>query len=303
MAKDLTTEGRNPASERIDTLSALEIVRLMNDEDAKIAAAIGVVAESIARAVEIIADRLRKGGRLVYVGAGTSGRLGVLDASECPPTFTPEPWQVVGVIAGGVGALTRAIEGAEDDPESAAVDLERIELSADDALVGIATSGRTPYVIGALRHARSIGCHAIALTCNANAAIASEADLVIAPIVGPEVVSGSTRLKAGTATKMVLNMLTTGAMVRIGKTYGNLMVDLRATNQKLRERSCRIVATLTGLSDDAAQRLLDNAGGEVKTAIVAHHHQLSADAARRVLEQAGGQLRAALETSIDVPST
>src|SRR5439155_13452920 len=217
----MTTEARNPASEKIDTLSPLQIVRLMNAEDARVAEAVGREAESIARAVEVIANRLRADGRLVYIGAGTSGRLGVLDASECPPTFSTPPEMVVGLIAGGYGALTRAVEGAEDHPERAVEDLKKINFAAGDVLVGIATSGRTPYVIGGLKYARQVGAFAIGLACNDGSALADVCDLMITPVVGPEVISGSTRLKAGTATTLVLNMLTTGAMVLLGKTYGN----------------------------------------------------------------------------------
>ena len=290
-----TTEARNPASEKIDTLSALEIVRLMNDEDSRVPAAVCREAEPIARAVEVIADRLRGGGRLIYIGAGTSGRLGVLDASECPPTFSTPPEMVVGLIAGGYGALTRAVEGAEDHPEAAVDDLKKINLSSRDVLVGIATSGRTPYVIGGLKHARQIGAFAIGLACNDGSALTDAADLMITPVVGPEVISGSTRLKAGTATKLVLNMLTTGAMVLLGKTYGNLMVDLKATNKKLIIRTRRIVAELTGLTEAEAEQQLARCGGELKTAVVAHRHNISAETARERLSQAGGQLRRALE--------
>jgi N-acetylmuramic acid 6-phosphate etherase len=289
-----TTESRNPASERIDTLSALEIVRLMNAEDAKVPEAVGKVAGEIAKAVEIIADRLRRGGRLVYFGAGTSGRLGVLDATECPPTFSTRPEQVVGLIAGGYTALTRAVEGAEDHPEFAVADLQQIQLSAADVVVGIATSGRTPYVIGGLDYARKVGAYAIGLACNDGSALAKSADLMLTPVVGPEVVSGSTRLKAGTATKLVLNMLTTGAMVLLGKTYGNLMVDLKATNVKLVARSRRIVAMLTGLSEADAELQLANCRGELKTAIVAARRNVSPETARELLQQANGQLRGAL---------
>jgi N-acetylmuramic acid 6-phosphate etherase len=288
------TEARNPASERIDTLLPLEIVRLMNAEDARVPEAVGREAEPIARAVEVIAQRLRAGGRLVYIGAGTSGRLGVLDASECPPTFSTPPEMVVGLIAGGPGALTRAVEGAEDHPEQAVIDLKAIGLSGADVLVGIATSGRTPYVIGGLKYARELGAFAIGLACNDGSALAGVADLMITPVVGPEVLSGSTRLKAGTATKLVLNMLTTGAMVLLGKTYGNLMVDLKATNTKLVERTRRMVAALTGLSEEAAERKLAECDGELKTAVVAHERGVSADEARDLLVQAGGQLRGAL---------
>jgi N-acetylmuramic acid 6-phosphate etherase len=293
--KNLTTEARNPASEAIDSLSALEIVRLMNAEDAAVAAAVASQAEAIAQTVEIVAERLRRGGRLIYIGAGTSGRLGVLDATECPPTFNTRPEQVVGLIAGGPRAITQAVEGAEDHPEYAADDLQAIGFSAADALVGIATSGRTPYVIGGLQYARRLGAAAIGLSCNSDSALANECDVLIAPVVGPEVISGSTRLKAGTATKMVLNMITTGAMVLLGKTYGNLMVDLRATNTKLRDRSRRILGALTSLSDSDAQAQLDLCNGELKTAIVAALRGVTADEARRLLARSGGHLRPALE--------
>lgn len=289
------TEARNPASERIDTLSPLEIVRLMNAEDARVAEAVGREAEAIARGVEVIADRLRTGGRLIYLGAGTSGRLGVLDASECPPTFSTPPELVVGLIAGGRDALTRAVEGAEDHPELAVEDLRRVRLSPADVLVGIATSGRTPYVLGGMEYARSLGTFTIGLACNAGSALAPAADLMIVPIVGPEIISGSTRLKAGTATKMVLNMFTTGAMVLLGKTYGNLMVDLRATNSKLVARSRRIFSELTGLSETEAEEWLRRCQGELKTAIVACRRQVSPEEARELLRASDGQLRGALE--------
>ncbi|HEY2415976.1 MAG TPA: N-acetylmuramic acid 6-phosphate etherase [Pirellulaceae bacterium] len=293
-----TTEARNPASEKIDTLSALEIVRLMNEEDARVAVAVGQQAESIAKAVEVIADRLRAGGRLIYIGAGTSGRLGVLDASECPPTFSTPPELVVGIIAGGYGALTRAVEGAEDHPETAIEDLKVAKLSNRDVVVGIATSGRTPYVIGGLKYAREIGAFAIGLACNDGSALIEAAELMITPVVGPEVISGSTRLKAGTATKLVLNALTTGAMVLLGKTYGNLMVDLKATNAKLIQRTRRIVAELTGLTEGEAEQQLARCGGELKTAVVAQQRGISPEEARRFLSEAGGQLRGALTNPI-----
>lgn len=296
MLDKLTTEARNPASEAIDRLSPLAIVRLMNDEDAKVAAAVRKEEGAIAQAIEIIADRLARGGRLIYLGAGTSGRLGVLDATECPPTFNTRPEQVIGLIAGGEAALTRAVEGAEDRPELSIADLDRAGVGANDVVVGIATSGRTPYVVSGLQHARSRGAATIGFSCNVDPQLAAHCDVVISPLVGPEVISGSTRLKAGTATKMVLNMLTTGAMVRLGKTYGNLMVDLRATNTKLLDRSRRIVAGLTGLSQDEAEALLQQCGGEVKTAVVCHHRHGSPQAARELLTRCGGHLRAALET-------
>jgi N-acetylmuramic acid 6-phosphate etherase len=291
----LTTEGRNPASEAIDGMSALEIVRLINNEDATVAAAVASEAEAIARAIQIIADRLRAGGRLVYLGAGTSGRLGVLDASECPPTFNAPPGQVIGVIAGGPRALTNSIEGAEDHPEFGAEDLKSVGLTGADVVVGIATSGRTPYVLGGLDFARSQGAYTIGIACNRDASLISYADLAITPIVGPEVISGSTRMKAGTATKMVLNMLSTGAMVLLGKTFGNLMVDLQTTNSKLVERSRRIVAALTGRSLDECERTLALCNGDVKTAIVALRCFVSPEEARRRLLQNGGHLRRALD--------
>jgi N-acetylmuramic acid 6-phosphate etherase len=292
--KNLTTEARNPASMNIDELSAIELVRLMNTEDAMVAAAVETQAEPIAAAIDAIADRLRRGGRLIYVGAGTSGRLGVLDATECPPTFNSPPGQVVGLIAGGYDALTRAVEGAEDRPELAEQDLRAVNAGSNDAVVGIATSGRTPYVVAAIHFARSLGCFAVAIACNADSSVGREADVAITPIVGPELISGSTRLKAGTATKMVLNMLSTGAMVRIGKTYGNLMVDLRATNSKLRDRSRRIVETLVGVNENAATELLARCDGQLKTAIVVGRTGCTPDDARSRLEQAGGQVRGAI---------
>jgi N-acetylmuramic acid 6-phosphate etherase len=292
--KQLTTESRNPSSKNIDQLTALEIAQLMNAEDLKVPAAITSELPLIGTAIDWIADAFRGGGRLFYMGAGTSGRLGVLDASECPPTFSTPPSMVVGVIAGGTTALTTAVEGAEDDAEQAVSDLKEHLFSSKDLLVGIATSGRTPYVLGGLGYARSVGAKSIGITCNASSDLHQYADLTIAPIVGPEVISGSTRLKAGTATKMVLNMLTTGAMVLIGKTYGNLMVDLRASNQKLKIRSQRIVGEITGLTEDRASELLGQCGGEVKTAIVAYFRGVEADAARRLLDQNQGQLRQAL---------
>lgn len=299
MLNDLTTEARNPASSQIDRLDSLQIVQLMNQQDTLIAAAVGTQAETIARSIDVIAERISQGGRLIYLGAGTSGRLGVLDASECPPTFNTPPEMVVGLIAGGLDALTRSIEGAEDHPETAQFDLEQVRLSAADVLVGIATSGRTPYVIAGLQYAKALGTATIGLTCNENSELAGIPDLLVAPIVGPEVISGSTRLKAGTATKMVLNMLTTGTMVRLGKTFENLMVDLRASNNKLTERTRRIVTILTGLETAAAQALLDDCDGELKTALVSQLRKTSPAEARQFLEKSGGHLRQALEETDD----
>ncbi|WP_146596948.1 N-acetylmuramic acid 6-phosphate etherase [Novipirellula galeiformis] len=294
MLEKLTTEARNPESSKIDSLSALEIVRLMNSQDASIAAAVATQAESIAAAIDVIADRFRAGGRLLYMGAGTSGRLGVLDASECPPTFNTPAKMVVGLIAGGRDALTRAIEGAEDHPEFGQRDLADHHVCDKDVVMGIATSGRTPYVIGGLQFANQVGAFTIGLSCNADCELRPHCQIMISPVVGPEVISGSTRMKAGTATKMVLNMLTTGAMVRIGKTYGNLMVDLRATNAKLSMRSCQIVSDITGIAPEEARRLLDRCDGEVKTAIVSHLQEVTAEAARQQLADCGGHLRRVL---------
>src|SRR5438093_701524 len=265
----LQTESRNPASHNLDELSALQLVHLMNGEDAKVIAAVASQADAIARAIEVIAGRMRSGGRLIYAGAGTSGRLGILDATECPPTFNSPPGQVVGIIAGGHEALTRAVEGAEDHPEFAERDLAALAVTPRDVVAGIATSGRTPYVLGAVAYARRQGIFTIGISCNSESALTPEVDLAITPVVGPEIVSGSTRLKAGTATKLVLNMLTTGAMVRLGKTFGDLMVDQRATNTKLRARTNRIVRTLTGLSEPEADELLRRCDGGWNTALVA----------------------------------
>ena len=290
-----STEARNTASGTIDSLSSLQIVELMNSEDAMVAAAVRTQSTSIAAAIDVVAEAFRNGGRLIYIGAGTSGRLGVLDASECPPTFSVPRSMVVGLIAGGPSALTSAIEGAEDRAEQGRADLENISLTARDIVMGIAASGRTPYVLGGLQFAREIGATTIGFACNDDSALIPLSDIMIAPVVGPEVITGSTRLKAGTATKMVLNMLTTGAMVRIGKTFGNLMVDLTATNEKLRDRSQRIVSDLTGLSSEAAQKILSECSHQVKTAIVVHHRKLTPEAAREQLKQCNGHLRNALQ--------
>jgi N-acetylmuramic acid 6-phosphate etherase len=300
MLEKLTTEGRNPASQSIDQLSTREIVALINAEDARVAPAIAAQADAITRAIDAIAERFEAGGRLVYFGAGTSGRLGVLDSVECPPTFNADPSQVVGLVAGGYDALTRAIEGAEDNRELGAQDLQRIGLNATDSVVGIATSGRTPYVLGGLEYARQRGALTIGLSCNADAELNASCDISITPVVGPEVLSGSTRMKAGTATKMVLNMLSTVAMIRQGKTYGNLMVDLRATNSKLNDRAIRIVREATGLAHDAAAKILLDCQGEVKTAIVAAQLESNSDEARLILAQNGGHLRKALESTLRV---
>jgi N-acetylmuramic acid 6-phosphate etherase len=295
MLDDLTTEAVNPASARLDALTPLEIVRLMNAEDARTIEAVAAASDAIAEAIRLATESLRAGGRIIYVGAGTSGRLGVLDAAECPPTFNSDPRQVVGLIAGGSAALVRAIEGAEDDRDRGRADLSDLKPQPTDLVVGIATSGRTPYVLGAVEYARSVGAKTVGLACNEKSEVAALADVGITLLVGPEVLSGSTRLKAGTATKMALNMISTGAMVGIGKTYGNLMVDLRATNEKLRARTVRIVSRLTGLNLDDAKAVLDRCDGELKTAVVAANRNVEPAVARQSLVRAGGRLRAALE--------
>jgi N-acetylmuramic acid 6-phosphate etherase len=297
MLESLTTEARLPASEMLDALGALELVELINSEDARVAAAVGEQAVAIAEAIDVISARLADGGRLIYFGAGTSGRLGVLDAAECPPTFNADPKQVIGLIAGGLSALTTAVEGAEDNPKMGEADLRSVNLSAKDAVVGIATSGRTPYVLGGLEYACEVGAFRVGLACNRDAELTTRCNVNIIPVVGPEVLSGSTRMKAGTATKMVLNMISTGVMIRLGKTYGNLMVDLRATNSKLAARATRIVGIATALSEKEASELLQNCNGEVKTAILTYHAGVSPDGARQLLMHHKGHLQRALKSS------
>jgi len=293
-AASLLTEQRNPRSVRLDALSALEIVELINSEDRTVADAVSRERGSIARAAELVANSLRDGGRLIYVGAGTSGRLGVLDAAECPPTFGTDPGMVVGIIAGGHGALVRAKEGAEDDREAGAMAVADAEVGPSDVVVGIATSGITPYVHGALERARGSRASTVFVCCTPVGDGGPEVDVTIAPLVGPEVVTGSTRMKAGTATKLVLNSITTTAMVLLGKTYGNLMVDLKATCDKLRDRACRIIMETTGLSYESAGSLIAEAGGSVKVAIVMHQADVSAEEAGRLLQRNGGFVRKAL---------
>ncbi|WP_169976655.1 N-acetylmuramic acid 6-phosphate etherase [Tautonia rosea] len=295
----LLTESRNPVSERIDTLDALGIVRVMNAEDAKVIEAVRAEEQAIAQAVELVADRFRRGGRLIYAGAGTSGRLGVLDASECPPTFSTPPEMVVGLIAGGPTALTRAVEGAEDDPKQGAADLDALGVSERDVVVGIASSGRTPYVIGVVDRAKERGATTVGIACNRPSVLGDRVDVEIALIVGPEIIAGSTRLKSGTATKLVLNMLTTGAMVLIGKTYGNRMIDLQPTNQKLRIRTRRILRELGDVDDQQAAALLEQTGGHLKSALVMAISGVDAPTARRLLDAAGGQVRGAIEAVHD----
>ena len=292
----LPTEARNPASEGIDQLSTLEILQVINHEDQQIAIAVERELASIAAAVDGIVERLENGGRLFYIGAGTSGRLGVLDASECPPTYNVAGDQVQGIMAGGDAALRLAIEDVEDDQDAGAADLRAHAFGSKDAVVGIATSGRTPYVLGALEYAASIGALTIALTCAPGSPVAHAAATSIAPAVGAEVVTGSTRMKAGTATKMVLNMLSTCAMIRLGHVYSNLMVDLQMTNEKLAERARRIVAMIAHVSQEQADALMSEAGS-VKTAIVMHCLRLSRTDAEAALSIQGGHLRRTLDGS------
>ncbi len=290
----LTTEARNLRTEQLDAMSTLALVTAMNAEDRGVADAVAAALPRIADAIDAIAERMHKGGRLVYCGAGTSGRLGVLDAAECPPTFSAPAEQVVGLIAGGPGALFKAIEGAEDSEVLGAADLQALPLGPKDIVVGIAASGRTPYVVGALQHGKSVGALTIAVVCNRQSPVAAAAELPIEVITGPEVLTGSTRLKAGTATKMVLNMLSTGAFVRLHKVYGNLMVDLQATNRKLIARSVRIVSQATDCDLSTAERVLAECDGEVKAAIVVLEHQVDPPTARTLLFTHDGSVRAAL---------
>lgn len=267
MLEKLLTEQRNPASENIDKLATEEVLRIINAEDQKVAAAVAAEIPNIARAVDGIVERLRAGGRLFYIGAGTSGRLGVLDAAECRPTFNVPAELVQGIIAGGEAALARATEASEDDRTAGVADLTARGFAAGDALVGIAASGRTPYVLGAIEAARETGALTIGISCTPNSELAGVAAVAITPLVGPEVVTGSTRMKAGTATKLVLNMLSTAAMVRLGHVYGNLMVNVQPANEKLRERARRIVSEAAGVDPDEAAAWLERAGNHVRTAI------------------------------------
>ncbi|MEU5898043.1 MULTISPECIES: N-acetylmuramic acid 6-phosphate etherase [Streptomyces] len=294
----LTTEAFRPELSEIDRLPTEEIAKIMNGEDASVAAAVAEQLPAIAAAIDGTAERMARGGRLIYAGAGTAGRLGVLDASECPPTFNTDPSEVVGLIAGGPTAMVKAVEGAEDSKELAADDLEDLNLTEDDVVVGISASGRTPYAIGAVEYARSrYGALTIGLSCNADSALAAAAEHGIEVVVGPELLTGSTRLKAGTAQKLVLNMLSTITMIRLGKTYGNLMVDVRASNEKLRARSRRIVALATGASDEEIEAALAATDGEVKNAILTILGQVDGPTAAELLATSDGHLRAALDNS------
>ncbi|MCF2972785.1 N-acetylmuramic acid 6-phosphate etherase [Synechococcus sp. Nb3U1] len=292
------TESRNPATAEIDDLSTLELVQQINAEDRRVPEAVAHEAKRIAAAIEAIAERMQRGGRLIYIGAGTSGRLGVLDAAECPPTFSTQPGQVIGLIAGGEKALTQAVEGAEDDGEAGALALRTLSLQARDSVVGIAASGRTPFVLGGIQAARGVGALTVGLACNHPSPLTEQVDIAIAPLVGPEVILGSTRMKAGTAQKLVLNTISTGVMIRLGKTYGNLMVDLQASNAKLKRRAERMVALACDLDATTAAQLLEACGGEVKTAILVALMGCSAQEARQHLQQANGRIRQVLHSAL-----
>lgn len=291
----LTTESRNQNTLNIDKVSTLEMVKMINEEDKKVANAIEIELPQIAEAIDAIVERMQKGGRLIYIGAGTSGRLGILDASECPPTYGVSEELVQGLIAGGQEAIFRAKEGAEDSKELAVLDLKDKSLNENDTVVGIAASGRTPYVIGGLEYANEIGALTISVTCNADSEVAKEAKIAISPVVGAEVVTGSTRLKSGTAQKLVLNMLSTGSMIKMGKVYGNLMVDVKATNEKLVERSKKIVCEATGVSFKEAETILNETGFDVKLSIFMILSNLEKEEAKVILEMNNGYIAKALK--------
>jgi len=292
--ESLLTEESNPSSADIDLLSTRDMVKLINDEDKKVALAVEAELDSIAKAVDLIADRLGRGGRLIYVGAGSSGRLGMLDASECPPTYGIDPGTVQAIIAGGPDAAWSAVEGAEDAPDLGSRDVAQHAVGEGDVVVGMSASGRTPYVLGALREARARGAATVAVVCAKASPIAAAADVAIEPAPGPEVITGSTRMKAGTAQKMVLNMLTTASMVKLGKVYGNLMVDVRPGNRKLVDRVARIIMAATGVGRDEAERLFAASGGNAKTAIVMQKAGVDRERAQELLQASGGHVRKAL---------
>ena len=286
----IATEQRNPNTVNIDTLSTLDMVKLINQEDHRVAEAVALVTDKIAEAVDVIAARLSTGGRLIYCGAGTSGRLGILDAVECPPTYSTDPETVQALMAGGYGAIFKAVEGAEDSKELGVTDMQSIGFSAKDVLVGIAASGRTPYVLGCMEYARELGAPTVAVTCCPGSTLDRFADIGIAPAPGPEVVSGSTRMKSGTAQKMVLNMLSTGAMIKLGKVYGNRMVDVKPSNEKLVRRCVTIVCSATDCAEAEAVEALEQCGYHPKTAIVMILRSVDAETADRLLEAAGGRI-------------
>ncbi|CFR21732.1 N-acetylmuramic acid 6-phosphate etherase [Yersinia kristensenii] len=291
----MVTESRNPASAQIDTLSTLEILKVINHEDKKVPFAVGEKLPEIAQAVSLIAEAFVLGGRLIYCGAGTSGRLGILDASECPPTYGTPRDMVIGLIAGGNTAILQAVENAEDSREMGEQDLLNLNFNARDVLVGIAASGRTPYVLGAMAYARRVGASVVAISCNQNSEMGNAADIAIEPLVGPEVVTGSSRMKAGTAQKLILNMLTTGAMIRSGKVYSNLMVDVEATNAKLVQRQVDIVVQATECSPEDAQEALNECNRHCKTAIMMILSGMSAEEAADILKKNKGFIRKALQ--------
>ena len=290
------TESSNPRTREIDRVTTIEMVRLIANEDALVAEAVAREVEPIARVIDAITERFQRGGRLIYIGAGTSGRLGVLDAAEIPPTFSVAPDRVQALIAGGARAITQSIEGAEDDADAGGRDIASLNVNRDDAVVGIAASGRTPYVLGGLREAKRRGAYVAGITCNRPSPMEEIANPVIALLVGPEAIAGSTRLKAGTAQKMALNMLSTGVMIKLGKTHGNLMIDVQPTNAKLRERARRIVEIACDLSPADAAALLARCDGEVKTALVSALANVSPEQARQRLQQEHGYVRAAIQT-------
>ena len=288
--KKIATEQRNPNTLNIDTLPTLDMIRLINQEDHNVAKAVGLVAEQIAQAVDVIADRLSKGGRLIYCGAGTSGRLGILDAVECPPTYSTEPEMVQGLIAGGYPAIFKAVEGAEDSKELGVEDMKGINFAAGDVLVGVAASGRTPYVLGCMEYAKELGAVTVSVTCCPGSVLDTYADIGIAPAPGPEVVTGSTRMKSGTAQKMVLNMLSTGAMIKLGKVYGNLMVDVKPSNEKLVRRCVTIVCAATECDEATATAALEECEYRPKIAIVMVLMGVDAAKAKELLNNAGGRV-------------
>ena len=293
--KKIATEQRNPNTMNIDTLSTLEMVKLINEEDHKVAEAVSLVAGQIALAVDLIADRLSKGGRLIYCGAGTSGRLGILDAVECPPTYSTDPEMVQCLMAGGYGAIFKAVEGAEDSKELGVQDMKNISFTAGDVLVGIAASGRTPYVLGCMEYAKTLGAATVSVTCCPGSVLDTFADIGIAPAPGPEVVTGSTRMKSGSAQKMVLNMLSTGAMIKLGKVYGNLMVDVKPSNEKLIRRCVTIVCAATECNEAAAVAALEACDYRPKTAIVMVLCGVDAETARTMLQKADGRIAGVLK--------
>lgn len=293
--KKIATEQRNPNTTHIDTLSTVDMVRLINQEDKKVAEAVGLVTDRIAQTVDVIADRLGKGGRLIYCGAGTSGRLGILDAVECPPTYSTDPEMVQALMAGGYGAIFKAVEGAEDSKELGVEDMKKIAFSEKDVLVGIAASGRTPYVMGCMAYAKELGAPTVAVTCCPGSELDAFADIGIAPAPGPEVITGSTRVKSGTAQKMVLNMLSTGAMIKLGKVYGNLMVDVKPSNEKLIRRCVTIVCSAAECDEKTAVEALEACGYRPKVAIVMILRSVGREEALALLDKAEGRIAKVLE--------